>query len=126
MGQAFSLMDIIFLVAGLYIVYTAYQMKVKGEIKEGVLLPREVNVKKCIDKQGYINEVFPKTAFFGVMVSIWGGISLLDDQYHFMDQTVYLIIVAIFVAITIWFALSTRKAYNKYWPQQNNKSKKKS
>ena len=57
MDSMFSLMDLIILGSGAYVLYCYYLLKFKGEIKEGLLLPKGTNVKKCTDKAAYTREV---------------------------------------------------------------------
>lgn len=118
MGSMYSLLDGLFLICGIYILYLAYQMKFRKQIKEGILLPKDVNVKKCTDKSAYIKEMTSKTALYGIAVSVWGAVSLLNDQYQFLNETVYLIGIAVFLVFTGWFAYMTKKAYQKYWSQK--------
>lgn len=125
MGDTFSLMDIIFVIAGLYVLFMGYQMKFKGEIKVGSLIPREANVKKCRDKEAYIKELFPKTMIYGVLVTIWGIVSLANDKFQFLSNNVYLALVAVFLLLTAWFAYAAKKLYEKYWPQPKKPVKKK-
>ena len=41
---------------GLYCLYGYYLLKFKGEICSSILLPKDVNPKKCKDFRGYCNE----------------------------------------------------------------------
>ena len=57
MNSMFSLMDLVIAACGVYILYVWYLLKFKGEIKENILLPKDVPVKRCKDKAGYVAEM---------------------------------------------------------------------
>ena len=80
MDSMFSLMDLIILGSGAYVLYCYYLLKFKGEIKEGLLLPKGTNVKKCTDKAAYTREVENKVLVYGIVVLICGGCGVLETQ----------------------------------------------
>ena len=80
MDSMFSLMDLIILGSGAYVLYCYYLLKFKGEIKEGLLLPKGTNVKKCTDKAAYTKEVENKILLYGIAVLICGGFGVLETQ----------------------------------------------
>ena len=84
MDSMFSLMDLIILGSGAYIIYCYYLLKFKGEIKEGLLLPKGTNVKMCTDKAAYIKEVENKILLYGIAVLICGGFGVLETQYFLL------------------------------------------
>ena len=112
--EMFSLMDLIILAAGAYVLYCYYLLKFKGEIKEGLLLPKGTNVKKCKDKEAYIREVENKVLIYGIAVLICGGLGVLETQTGLLGMG-YLVVLGIFLAFTCWFALVVKKSGEKYW-----------
>ena len=123
MDSMFSLMDLIILGSGAYIIYCYYLLKFKGEIKEGLLLPKGTNVKKCTDKAAYIKEVENKILLDGVAVLICGGFGVLETQTGLLGKW-YLVVIAVFLVVTVWFAMVVKKSGEKYWPQTTKKLKK--
>ena len=123
MDSMFSLMDLIILGSGAYIIYCYYLLKFKGEIKEGLLLPKGTNVKKCTDKAAYIKEVANKILLYGIAVLVCGGFGVLETQTGLLGKW-YLLVIVVFLAVTFWFALVVKKAGEKYWPQTTKKVKK--
>ena len=123
MDSMFSLMDLIILGSGAYIIYCYYLLKFKGEIKEGLLLPKGTNVKKCTDKAAYIKEVETKILLSGIAVLICGGFGVLETQSGLLGKW-YLVVIVVFLAVTVWFAMVVKKSGEKYWPQTTKKLKK--
>lgn len=115
MGSMFSLMDIVIAASGVYILYVWYLLKFKGEIKENLLLPKEVPVKKCKDKTAYINEMAPKVLIYGCVVIICGAVGVAEDTFHVLGNA-YLLMLAVFLIMTVWFVSQSKKALKKYWP----------
>ena len=123
MNSMFSLMDLIILGSGAYVLYCYYLLKFKGEIKEGLLLPKGTNVKKCTDKAAYTKEVENKILLYGIAVLICGGFGVLETQTGLLGKW-YLVVIAVFLAVTFWFAMVVKKSGEKYWPQTTKKVKK--
>ena len=123
MDSMFSLMDLIILGSGAYIIYCYYLLKFKGEIKEGLLLPKGTNVKNCTDKAAYIKEVENKILLYGIAVLICGGFGVLETQTGLLGKW-YLVVIAVFLAVAVWFAMVVKKSGEKYWPQTTKKLKK--
>lgn len=115
MNSAYSLMDIIIVLSGIYILYNFYLLKFKGEIKESLLLPKDIPVKKCKDKAGYIAEMSPKVLILGIVTTICGLLGVVETQMQLLGNG-YLIVMAVLLAVIIWFVLASRKALKKYWP----------
>lgn len=124
MNSMFSLMDLIILGSGAYVLYCYYLLKFKGEIKEGLLLPKGTNVKKCTDKAAYIIEIENKVLVYGIMVLICGGCGVLETQTGLLGRW-YLAVIAIFLVVTFWFAFAVKKSAEKYWPTTQTVTKKK-
>ena len=123
MDSMFSLMDLIILGSGAYVLYCYYLLKFKVEIKEGLLLPKGTNVKKCTDKAAYTKEVENKILLYGIAVLICGGFGVLETQTGLLGKW-YLVVIAVFLAVTFWFAMVVKKSGEKYWPQTTKKVKK--
>ena len=81
---------------GIYSLYAAFQMKVKGEINSSLLLSKELIYKKCKDKEAYIKEVFPVLLMFSIVTTLCGAIDMINS--FVVDISVaYYISLALFV-----------------------------
>lgn len=115
MDNIWSLMDIIFVGAGLYMLYALFLMKKTGEIKTSMLLSREVDIRKCKDLEGYKKFIEPKMLIFSIAAIIYGGFGLFNSYVAPVPVVVYWMIMALFFAVLIWFALQSRKSVELFW-----------
>lgn len=114
MDSMYMLMDLLFVGCGVYVLYAFYLMKTKGEIKENVLLSRDISVSKCKDKAGYIKYMTPRLLVFGIVLLIIGIVSLIGDYFKIWGMG-SLIILAIGLIVMVWFVMITRKSMKIYW-----------
>ena len=113
--QFYVMMDIIILVFGAYIMGQYLLMKKDGELKENMLLPKEVNVKRCKDVPGFIKYMGPKQLAFGATVLICGVIGIVQDSTGWDNMLVYMISIVICLASIIWYSVSMKKAIKAFW-----------
>lgn len=99
---------------GIYSLYAAFQMKVKGEINSSLLLSKELIYKKCKDKEAYIKEVFPVLLVFAIVTTLCGAIDIINS-FVVDISIVYFISLAAFVAVFAVFVVKTTNARKKYY-----------
>lgn len=99
---------------GIYSLYAAFQMKVKGEINSSLLLSKELIYKKCKDKEAYIKEVFPILLLFAIVTTVCGAIDLINS-FVVDISIVYFISLAVFIVVFGLFVVKTTKARKKYY-----------
>lgn len=115
MDSTFMIMDVIIALFGVYLLYVYYLMKFKGEIKESILLPKGVSIKKCKDVAGYISEMAPRVLAYGIIVTLNGAAGIIMDVYHTL-RGIYPVMMVIFAVGTVWFVWQMKKVMKKYWP----------
>ena len=115
MGSIVSLIDIMFVGCGVYVLYVYYCLKFKGEIKETLLLPKGTDPKRCKDKEAYIAEMSNTVLIYGIAVLFCGVMCILEDEYRLLGNY-YLLVLVVFVCVTIWFTVQGKKALKKYFP----------
>ena len=108
-------MDVIVFGCGLYILYGYFLMVKKNELKEGILLPANMEQKKCKDLEAYKRYIGPRTLFLGISALISGGAGLYEDYLGKLPQAVYLGSLILFFAALVFFMVSVRKAVKNYW-----------
>ena len=113
--QFYVMMDIIILVFGAYIMGQYLLMKKDGELKENMLLPKEVNFKRCKDVPGFIKYMGPKQLVFGATVLLCGVIGILQDATGWDNMLVYMISIVICLTSIIWYSVSMKKAIKAFW-----------
>ncbi|MBU9728718.1 hypothetical protein [Diplocloster modestus] len=114
MDSMFVLLDVIVFGCGIYCLYAWYLMKVKGEVKTGFLVSKDVDMKKCKDLPGYLAYMGPRTLIFALFTTVYGGICLINDFVLQIGSAIFIGMIVFFAAL-VWFALCTRKAMKTFW-----------
>ena len=114
-NDMFGFMDMIFLVAVLYMGYQWYMMKFRGQIMTGIMLNKEVNVQKCRDRQGYIREASGRLFVMMVASVMAAGLGIVNSFVRPVPAVAYIGVMITVVAILIWFGLESKRLYEKYW-----------
>jgi uncharacterized membrane protein len=110
----YTILDMIIIACGIYVLNGYYQLKTKGIIKEGLLLPKGFPATRCKDKEGYISEMSPKLLIYGITLLLCGILSYLQNLFQLFGLF-YLLMLAVFLGVTIWFTKQTKKAIMKYF-----------
>ncbi len=67
---------------GIYCLYGYYMLKFKGEIMQSLFLPKDTNMNKCKDLQGYCKEAQIPAFVLGIVVLIYGAVDLYNPYVH--------------------------------------------
>ena len=110
-----SFLDIIVLLAGFYVFYAWFLLVKKKEIRQGVMIPKDVDPKRCKDIDGYVQYMSPRTLLLGVMAVVSGGVGLYQDNVKLLNPIIYWTLFAAFLAIIFWFGISSKKAVEKFF-----------
>lgn len=113
-SNMFAIVDVLILGLGGYLFYAWYLAKFKGEVLEKVLLSQSYPIKKCKDKEGYLNYIAPRLLVFALLSILVGIIGLADDFFSFLGGY-YMILVLIFLIVVIWYSLAVKKCYQLFW-----------
>lgn len=111
----FSIIDLIIAAGGIYVIYLYVDMKKTGTIRENMLLPKGLNVKRCKDPAGYIRTAAPKQLILGIIVLACGIAGLLQDFAHVIDSTVYFLLLLVLFVYIIWYTAFMKKVVKKFW-----------
>ena len=100
---------------GLYCLYGYYLLKFKGEIKTGLILNNEVNVEKCMDKEGYRKEAAPLLLILGIAAFADALVGIINSNVTMLPMPVTMGVLGIFLLVLVWFGFQSKKLYQKYW-----------
>ena len=106
---AFGLMDVIVFGGGLYLLYAWYLLAFKGELKEGVLLPKDYDLRKIRDAEGYKKMMNMPTLFLAVSATLSGGLALYRDYFGGIPEALYWTVYGLFFVALIVFIVFSRK-----------------
>lgn len=110
----FSLIDFVIAGCGLYVIYLYVDMKRTGKIRESMLLPKGLNVKRCKDVDGYIRMAGSKQLILGILALASGLVGLLQD-FQGINSYVYMAVLFLFFIYAIWYTVYMKKVIKKLW-----------
>lgn len=99
---------------GLYCLYGYYMVKFKNEINRTILLPKDVDVKKCRDYRGYCKEAQFPLLLLGVMTSLYGAVDLFNTYVGGADQ-LFMVMLVLMVVTLVIYVIQVRKINRKYF-----------
>lgn len=108
-----NIFDALIIVSGLYMIYTAFNMKHSGKITSGVLISKDVDVDKIRDKDGFIKYMFNKVLVMGILTCLIGLGGMLLTKIN-APSYVMLIGMGCFIIVLILFTIATYKAKKKF------------
>lgn len=111
-----GIFGIIALGCGIYCLYGWYMLTVKKDIAgaKSILLPSNVNVKKCKDPEGYCREAGKPLLGLGVVTSLYGASDLYNTYIGGADIIFIVLLVLMFVMLVVYVVL-VRKYNQKYF-----------
>lgn len=110
----FNLIDLCVLGFGIYALYSAYVLQREGKIIRTFLVFKETDLDSCKDLQGYANFMGPKLWALGGIMVMYGAVSLINT-YLVSIQTLFGVMMAVFLLALIWYAMEAKKAMKKYF-----------
>ncbi|MBO5302668.1 MAG: hypothetical protein J6A92_01300 [Lachnospiraceae bacterium] len=106
--------DVIITILGAYVMFSAFQMKRKGEISSFIVNPAEIT--RCKDKNGFIGHVYSQTLIFGAVCLIYGLLALVNDTgVMFLGKFFNVAGVVVFLGIWIWYNAQVKKGKDKFF-----------
>lgn len=114
-NSMFTLMDILIAGSGLYVIYQYIVMVTKKELQENMILPKDLEIKKCRDQEAFIHYMGVKQLIFGIVTTICGVLGLIQDYTGKLGVSVYMAAVCVFIAVIVWFTVCLKKAIKLYW-----------
>lgn len=114
-NNMWSILDVIFVGAGFYVLYGWFIMKTKGEILTSILMNKDVELRKCKDLEGYKAYIAPRMLVFGIAALAYGVAGLVNTYVTPLPGVVYGGIMVLFLLVLIWFAIQAKKGVQKFW-----------
>lgn len=103
-----GMIDILFLLSGVYLIYTAYMAKKKGNIAGNVMLSKDMNESSIRDKAGFIEYMYKRIVAVGIMIILGSIVHMVNDYYIHSKALTWVGIVVILAAIAIYTAAYLR------------------
>lgn len=103
--------DLLIAAYGVFMLVSANKMKQTGE-PSPTFLPR-YELDRCIDKRGFISEVYPKILLFASIIFAYGVLEMVND-YILRNPYVDTVGKVVFIITFVWFVLMLKKLRKKY------------
>lgn len=103
-----GMIDVLFLVSGIYLILTAISAKKRGAITANVMLSKDLSERDIKDKIGFIEYMYKRILLAGVMIIIAAVIHFVNDYFIHSVYLTWSGIVVILLAIGIYSVAFTR------------------
>lgn len=108
-----NIFDMIFIVCGFYLIYSAVKMKKSGSLEGSMLVNKNADLKKAKDIPGYIRFIYGKSIALGILIIVNGLLGVYNTYAGGLDVLQY-IIMGISLVVIILYGVFSVKAANKY------------
>ena len=101
----FMIFDLISLGCGIYLLYTYIKLRMAGRLfPSSLLIPKDRSPKDCKDSAAYIRYIQPRMLMIGILITLFGAVSLVNEYLHFPA-----------FAVVVWYGVCSGKANRRYF-----------
>ncbi|MCD7737067.1 MAG: hypothetical protein LUI07_08940 [Lachnospiraceae bacterium] len=111
----YILIDLFIAGCGIYIIVQYILMIRSRELRQNMMMPKDLKLEKCRDVEGYIHEIGTKQLVYGIVAVLCGGAGLAQDAIGLYNVYVSTISMVVFFILCIWYGLASKKAIEKFW-----------
>lgn len=118
-----GMIDIMFVVSGIYLICTARRAKTKGSVAGSIMLGKDMSENDIADKTGFIDYMYRKILLSGIVIIAAGILHMVNDCYIYSPALTWIGIAMILVAMGIYTAafLQGKKRYFRVQRNGNHK-----
>lgn len=109
--------DLLFLGSGIYLIFSAYMAKKNGTIAVNVMLDKHTDENAIKDKQGFIDYMFKRILFAGILIIIAAAVNLVND-YYFSSIALNWVGILIILAAIVVYVVAYKKGRKTYIAMQ--------
>ncbi len=111
-----GIIDLLFLVSGVYLIGTALAAKAQGTISANVMLNKSFTEKDINDRAGFIEYLYKRILLSGVLIVLASIVHLANDYYFASSALTWLGSGMILLALVI-YVVSYKKCQKMYVPK---------
>lgn len=118
-----GMIDVMFVVSGIYLIWMARRAKTKGNVAGNIMLGKDMSENDIVDKAGFIEYMYRKILFSGIMIIAAGILHMVNDCYFYSSALTWIGIALILVAMGIYTAafLQAKKRYFRVQRKESHK-----
>lgn len=110
----YSVIDILCIFSGGYLIYAGAVMKSQGKIVQNVVMGKGMTESAIRDKEGFINCLYWKLILVGSIIILAGAASIINDYFMGGSPFVTSITTIVFIAALVAYGIFTTRALKKY------------
>lgn len=114
-NSMFSFFDILIIFCGGYVLFAWYQLQYKDQVREGLLVTKGTETKKCRDLPAYKKYMGWRTLLMGCACLLSGIVGLMQDFGMAVPMVLYWSLYIFFFVIVVWYAMCAKKAQKQYF-----------
>lgn len=118
-----GMIDIMFVLSGVYLICTARSAKRKGNVAGNIMLGKDISENDIVDKAGFIAYMYSRILLAGIMIIIAGVIHMVNDWYIYSAVLTWIGIALIVAAMAVYTTayLQGKKRYMKIEKNDSHK-----
>lgn len=105
--------DVIIAGLGVYLIYSAWQMKRTGEISTVII--NSIEIARCKDRKSFIDSIYNQTVIFGMISLVFGLLGCINDTVYPLGKLFDIGGVVVFIVAWLWFTREVRKKKEKFF-----------
>ena len=110
-----SLMDIIIIAAGVYLLYGWFQLKFENYITPGIMIPKDLDQSKCKDLEGFKSYMGLRTLITGLCSVVSGLLGIISAYVVKINPVIYWVMYFVFFAVLVWYMVASKKAQKNFF-----------
>jgi len=117
----YSILDIVFIFAGIWLLLQCYNVKYKGDpFNVKAIFPPDMTADKCSDMEAFHAFMIPRAFVMGVIMMLYSLLSFTSDQFDLLNPTLDLIIfLIVFVGLLILYNRTVKTARALFWKEKD-------
>ena len=115
MNDIIDIIDLVILMWGVVLIYTALSARVTGRFNKYVLWDKKVPFEKCRHKNEFIKYVSPRMLVTGIEVLAFGIFGIVSSKYPDIYDKYYNWGLILTLLVFVWYSYFIYKANQKYY-----------
>lgn len=112
----YMIIDVFVLICGIYSLSQWLKLKRAGKLVDCKLVfPNGCNADNCREPEAFYAYILPRSLAFGIVTTVTGLFTVLNDVLAFLPDTATMIANALFVLMIVYFGAVISKSYKRFF-----------
>ena len=99
-----GMIDVMFVLSGVYMICTARRAKTKGDVAGNIMLGKDMNENDIRDKAGFIVYMYKRIVLAGIIIILAGIMQMVNDWNLVFPELTWIGIAMILAAMAVYTA----------------------